>query len=107
VVLGLKAWLDIKATEEEHQEVIEKINRFKPQVLLVAFGHGKQERWMRMAKSRLKGRGLVIVGVGGVLDQIVDSRLRPPKMIEKIGLGWLYRVVRQPWRLKRLVRVVF
>jgi len=107
-IQGMRGYEDVvNVTEQEHQEVIEKIKRFKPQVLLVAFGHGKQEKWMRMAKGKLNGRGLVMVGVGGVLDQIVDSSLRPPKMIEKIGLGWLYRVVRQPWRLKRLVKVVF
>ena len=86
LVRGIMGYKDVVgAIEEEHQKVVERINKFKPQVLLVAFGHGKQERWMRMAKSKLKGRGLVIVGVGGVLDQVVDSSLRSPRVIEKIG----------------------
>lgn len=108
LIKGIRGYKDVaEATEQEHQKVIGEINKFRPEVLLVAFGHGKQEEWMRMMKSKLKGRGLVMVGIGGVLDQMIDSSLRPPTVIEKIGLGWLYRVVRQPWRLKRLIKVAF
>jgi len=108
LIKGIGGYKDVaEATEQEHQKVIGEINKFRPEVLLVAFGHGKQEEWMRMMKSKLKGGGLVMVGIGGVLDQMIDSSLRPPTVIEKIGLGWLYRVVRQPWRLKRLIKVVF
>ena len=96
----------ISATKEDHQRVITEIKKFRPQVLLAAFGHGKQEKWMLRMKKEFDW-GIAMVGVGGVLDQIVDSSLRPPKILEKIGFAWLYRLARQPWRVGRLTKIIF
>lgn len=44
--------------------------------------------------------------VGGALDMIVNPTLRPPDFMTKAGLDWLYRLVRQPWRIQRQLALV-
>lgn len=68
-------------------------------ILLVAYGAPKQEFWMREHVGKIPVK--VMAGVGGAFDQIVDPSLRPPQIVQNIGFGWLYRLVRQPWRIKR------
>lgn len=68
-------------------------------ILFVAFGAPKQEMWMAEHINKVPVR--VMVGVGGAFDQIVDSSLRPPTWVHSLGLGWLYRLIREPWRIKR------
>lgn len=75
------------------------INRFKPDLLFVALGHGKQEKWIAANLPQLKVK--LAMGVGGALDQIARPWLRAPLFIRQIGLEWLYRLAVQPWRLKR------
>ena len=73
-------------------------------MLFVAYGAPWQEKWLAENLSKLKIKvGMV---VGGSFDMIVDSSLRPPQMIEKIKLGWLYRLFRQPWRIKRQFKLL-
>jgi N-acetylglucosaminyldiphosphoundecaprenol N-acetyl-beta-D-mannosaminyltransferase len=79
-------------------DVVE-INRIKPDLLFVALGHGKQERWIAKNLPSLKVK--LAMGVGGSLDQIAKPWLKAPKFIQGIGLEWLYRLIVQPWRLKR------
>lgn len=75
-------------------------------ILFVAFGAPKQELWMAEHINKIPVR--VMMGVGGAFDQIIDSSLRPPSWAHLLGLGWLYRLIRQPWRLKRqLVLIPF
>lgn len=71
----------------------------KIDILFVAFGAPKQELWMAQHINKVPVR--VMMGVGGALDQIVDKSLRPPMLIHSLNLGWLYRLIREPWRIKR------
>jgi len=73
-------------------------------ILFVAFGFPKQENWM--AEHVGKTNAKVMMGVGGALDQIVDPTLRPPKLVHNLGLGWLYRLVREPWRITRQAKLI-
>jgi UDP-N-acetyl-D-mannosaminuronic acid transferase (WecB/TagA/CpsF family) len=93
-----------QASKAELDEVVNLINRFRPDLLFVAFGHGKQEKWLRATRHRL--RAGVAMGVGGAFDQIADPSLRPPPYINSIGLGWLYRLLRQPWRWRRQLALI-
>lgn len=68
-------------------------------LLFVAFGFPKQEEWM--AANLNKGIFRVAIGVGGAFDYISGRVKRAPKVIRAIGLEWLYRLIRQPWRAKR------
>lgn len=68
-------------------------------LLFVAFGFPKQEQWMAENIERLPVR--VMMGVGGAFDYISGEVQRAPKFVRSVGLEWLYRLIRQPWRLKR------
>ncbi len=68
-------------------------------ILFVAFGFPKQEKWMARNLDRLPVK--VAMGVGGAFDVIAGKVKRAPQIIQKLGLEWLWRLVRQPWRWKR------
>src|SRR5690348_10258225 len=75
----------------------------KIDVLFVAFGFPKQETWMANHVGRIPVK--VMVGVGGAFDQIVNPSLRPPQLVNNLGLGWLYRLMKEPWRIKRQIKL--
>jgi N-acetylglucosaminyldiphosphoundecaprenol N-acetyl-beta-D-mannosaminyltransferase len=83
---------------------VKEINKIKPDLLFVALGHGKQERWI--AKNLPKLNVKLAMGVGGALDQIARPWLRAPKFMQLIGLEWLWRLLMQPWRIKRQLALV-
>lgn len=77
-------------------------------VLFVAFGSPKQEFWIEKNLSKLPVR--LAIGVGGAFDFISGKIPRAPKLIQSFGLEWLFRLVIQPWRIKRqlaLVKFIF
>ncbi|HEV2339950.1 MAG TPA: WecB/TagA/CpsF family glycosyltransferase [Patescibacteria group bacterium] len=73
-------------------------------LLFIAFGFPKQEEWMASHIGKIPVR--VMMGVGGAFDQIINPRLRPPKVLHILGLGWLYRLALQPWRIKRQIKLI-
>jgi N-acetylglucosaminyldiphosphoundecaprenol N-acetyl-beta-D-mannosaminyltransferase len=89
-------------TEEEmarldHSEILDRIHSAKPDILLVALGNPKQEKWIWMHRKRL---GVpVAMGVGGSFEIIVGDVLRAPRWIQKCGLEWAMRLVQEPTRL--------
>lgn len=91
-------------TREERRRVIKEINQFEPDLLFVAYGAPWQEKWLANNLDRLEV-GVAMV-VGGALDMIVDPSLRPPKFMTRRGLDWMYRLFRQPWRIKRQLALV-
>lgn len=71
----------------------------KVDVILVAFGAPKQERWIARNQATL---GIpVAVGVGGVFDFWSGRVPRAPYLMRRAGLDWLFRLIVQPWRWKR------
>lgn len=81
--------------------VINYINLTKPDLLFVAFGMSKQEKWLDSYLLQLLTVKLA-VGVGGAFDFISGRVSRSPLLLRKMGLEWLYRVLRQPWRIGRI-----
>ena len=81
-----------------------KINEIQPDLLFVALGMSKQEKWI--VKNLPKLNVKVVMGVGGALDQIAKPWLKAPKILQVIGLEWLYRLILQPWRIKRQWQLV-
>lgn len=73
-------------------------------ILFVAFGFPKQEEWM--AKNIGKVPVRVMLGVGGAFDYISGAVPRAPRIVRSLGLEWFYRLIRQPWRLKRQVALL-
>lgn len=82
-----------------NEEVVKKINEFKPDILLVAYGMKKQEFWIERNLSNLDV-GLVM-GVGRSFDYYSGELKRAPKSWQKMGLEWLYSLIKEPKRFKR------
>jgi len=83
------------------EKVIDKINRDKPDVLLVGLGSPKQEKFIYENLKKMLSVKLAI-GVGGAFDFISGEIKRAPKPIQKIGLEWLWRLIIQPQRITRI-----
>lgn len=73
-------------------------------ILFVAFGFPKQEEWMHDHVGKIPVK--IMIGVGGAFDYISGNVSRAPKFIRSIGLEWLYRLIRQPWRVKRQLALI-
>jgi N-acetylglucosaminyldiphosphoundecaprenol N-acetyl-beta-D-mannosaminyltransferase len=76
---------------------IDEIRAFAPDIICVALGNPKQERWIDAHRSRLGAA--VLIGVGGTLDFLVGGRRRAPNWMRRAGLEWLFRAAQEPKRL--------
>ena len=76
--------------------ILDRIAKVQPHILLVAFGHPKQEKWIRRHRALLP---MAAVGVGCSLDLIAGRQSRAPRWMQKAGLEWSYRMVHEPRRL--------
>ncbi len=72
-------------------------------LLFVAFGSPKQEKWISENIQKLPVK--VVMGVGGAFDFISRNVPRAPKFIRDAGFEWLYRLIRQPWRWRRQIEL--
>ncbi|NLK64502.1 MAG: WecB/TagA/CpsF family glycosyltransferase [Tissierellia bacterium] len=86
---------------EEEMSVIEDINKQKPHILFVGFGAKKQEQWIDYNKDLIKAN--VIIGNGGTLDGLAGIVKRAPDIFINSGLEWLYRLIKEPRRIKRQI----
>jgi len=83
-------------TIQEEEEVIKKINDSGTNLVFVALGCPKQEKWMASMKGRIHA---CMVGIGGALPVMVGMQKRAPKWMQKYSLEWLYRLYQEPGRL--------
>ena len=83
-----------------------RVRASAPDVLFVAFGMPKQERWIARNLASLPSVRLVI-GVGGVFDQLAGLRRVPPAFLHRVGLEWLWRLAMEPsrWRRQRVLPI--
>lgn len=85
------------ATNEEQARIADEVKRASPDVLLVAFGAPKQEKWIAANKDRL---GVpVSIGVGGSFEMASGTLKRAPLWVQQAGLEWAFRFGQQPRRL--------
>ncbi len=89
--------------EAEEDEIVTMVNASGADILFVAFGAPKQDKWIARNLPRLQVS--MAMGVGGSLDFIAGIVPRAPHWMRNRGLEWLYRLVRQPWRLRRMLRL--
>lgn len=87
---------------EEMGQLVSQINDSKADILFIAMGSPKQEKWMNQYASQLTTVKLC-QGIGGTLDTIVGTVKRAPRFWQSLGLEWFYRLLCQPWRFKRQV----
>jgi len=82
-------------------DIIARINASGADAVFVAFGAPAQERWIAAYRQQLGA--VVAVGVGGAFDFLAGRVPRAPRWMRRCGLEWLYRLVRQPWRWRRML----
>ena len=81
----------------DHDGILARLERAKPDILLVAMGHPKQEQWLAVNRHRLKVP--FCMGVGGSLDLMAGTFSRAPVWMQTSGLEWFYRACQEPGRL--------
>ena len=87
--------------KENEEEVIAHINLCNPNILLVGLGAPLQEKWIFRNRWNLNAN--LAMGIGGSLDILAGKARRAPKIFIKLGLEWLYRLIKEPWRIKRMM----
>lgn len=87
--------------DEEAWSILDDINENKPDVLFVALGAPKQEKWIHQYKKTLNAK--VAMGVGGALDVWSGTVKRAPVIFQRLGLEWFYRLLKQPSRIGRMM----
>lgn len=108
-----KAALNLGAKGFECEEIDEKniqipetllkeINKFSPEIIAVALGQGKQEKFI-IKLLPLVPSIKIAIGIGGALDYIAGGKRRAPEWMRKKGLEWLWRLIQEPQRLPRII----
>lgn len=87
--------------KRENSELIEIIKKSQPDILFVGFGHLKQEKWLYENLKKIPSLRIGM-GVGGALDYLSGAIGRAPLFFRSIGLEWLWRLFREPKRLRRI-----
>lgn len=86
---------------QNYDGVINRINQIKPDILLVGLGSPKQEEFIYENLNKMPSVKLAI-GVGGAFDFISGRVKRAPRILQKIGLEWLWRLILKPQRIGRI-----
>jgi N-acetylglucosaminyldiphosphoundecaprenol N-acetyl-beta-D-mannosaminyltransferase len=87
----------------EEDAIIERLRAANADVLCVAYGAPAQDLWIRRNLARLPVA--VAMGVGGAYDFLSGRQQRAPRAMQRMGLEWLYRLYREPWRWKRMLAI--
>ncbi|HEX3050300.1 MAG TPA: WecB/TagA/CpsF family glycosyltransferase [Aggregatilineaceae bacterium] len=88
---------------EEEVAIVERVNTSGADILMVAYGAPRQDLWIKRNHERLNVR--VAIGVGGTFDFIAGVVPRAPLWMRRWALEWLYRLYKQPWRWRRMLRL--
>jgi N-acetylglucosaminyldiphosphoundecaprenol N-acetyl-beta-D-mannosaminyltransferase len=89
--------------EKNNEQILERLHKESIDILFVAFGHEKQEKWMAENLDKLNVK--VAIGIGGSLDYISGRVQRAPKWMQSAGLEWFYRLLKDPKRIKRQIKL--
>ena len=100
------------ASCDEEEVLIQKINDSKADAIFVGMGAGYQEKFIYYNKDKLKTK--LAIANGGVIDVLAGNVKIAPAFIRKIGIEWLYRLIKEPKRFKRqldipkfLMKIIF
>ncbi len=81
--------------------IAEQVEAAQPDILFVAYGHPQQDLWIARHRHELPAK--VAMGVGGAFDFVAGITVRAPRWMQRWGIEWLYRLIQQPWRWRRMV----
>ena len=94
----------INGYEKDNDKIISSINKSKADIVFVALGSPKQEYWITENMDKVSAK--IFQGVGGSFDVFSGNIKRAPKWMQKIGLEWLYRLIKEPKRIFRQIKLV-
>jgi N-acetylglucosaminyldiphosphoundecaprenol N-acetyl-beta-D-mannosaminyltransferase len=86
----------------EDDAIVACINASRAGLLYVAYGAPRQDKWIARNRESL-ATVRVAIGVGGALDFITGRAVRAPRWLRQLGLEWFYRLLREPWRWRRML----
>jgi N-acetylglucosaminyldiphosphoundecaprenol N-acetyl-beta-D-mannosaminyltransferase len=86
---------------EHERELAERVRQARTDVLLVAYPSAPQEKWI--ARNLARTGASVGMGVGAAFDFCVGVQARAPRWVQRVGLEWFYRLLREPWRWRRML----
>jgi exopolysaccharide biosynthesis WecB/TagA/CpsF family protein len=89
---------------DEEDGIIERVNKSGARILFVAYGAPQQDKWIARNLHRFTSVR-VAIGVGGSLDFAAGEAKRAPLWMRQAGIEWLYRLLRQPRRARRMLRL--
>ena len=104
-IVGAEEGMSRKNFSYCDQKLIKKINQVRPDILFVSFGAPKQEKWIYYNLPKLNSVKIA-VGVGGTFDFLAGIIKRAPLVFRAAGFEWLYRLIKQPKRIKRILTAV-
>jgi N-acetylglucosaminyldiphosphoundecaprenol N-acetyl-beta-D-mannosaminyltransferase len=87
-----------RLTPEEERRTLEDLERSGVRILFVGLGTPKQEWWMAANKGHVSA---VMLGVGAAFDFLAGRKRQAPRLLQRLGLEWLYRLTHEPRRLWR------
>jgi len=88
-------------SDDDNDDVLKSISDSKAHILLVAMGVPMQEKWMHSNRDKLPVK--LMIGCGGSLDVMAGHVVRAPLWLQRLGLEWMWRVIREPARIKRIL----
>lgn len=104
-IVGIQGILDISNPQKtEESAIFHIVATTRPHIVFVSFGSPAQELWIE--RHRSEWGDAVVMGVGGAFDLIAGTLPRAPQFIQSIGLEWLFRLIQQPWRIFRQVKLI-
>lgn len=86
-------------TGKENGDILDKINAYRPHVLMVGMGMPRQEHWVLDNLERLRVNA--ILTAGACFDYVAGAIPTPPRWMGRLGLEWAYRLFSEPRRLWR------
>ncbi len=86
----------------ENEALVARINASGAALLYVAYGAPQQDKWIARNRDALT-TVRVAIGVGGSLDFVTGRAVRAPRWMQRVGLEWLHRLYKEPWRWRRML----
>ncbi len=87
----------------EWPQIQAQLHAAQPDLLFVAYGHPRQDYWIDQHRQELPCA--VAIGVGGAFDFVAGISRRAPRWLQQMGLEWLHRLWREPWRWRRMLKL--